>query len=103
VDARGLEQRRGALNVRAGVGHGRFHGRPDACLGRQVDHARHAIGREGRVQRLRVADVALDERETIAREQPGDIAALDGRVVVRVEVVDADDALAARDQRLGQV
>jgi len=69
----------------------------------QVDHALRPVAGKQRVQARGIGNVAFGEgKARVGAElcQPG---MLQARVVVRVEVVDADDLIAALQQLLGHV
>ena len=70
---------------------------------RQVDDDLRMTLREHALQRVGVADVALDERELRLAAQLGEVLFLVGARVEGVEVVEPDDVVAARAQPLGQV
>jgi hypothetical protein len=52
---------------------------------------------------LAVADIALDQDVVGVIEVHADVVPLAGRAVVVAEVIQADDTLAARQERIGQV
>ena len=58
---------------------------------------------EERADGVAVGDVQLDEAKARLRRQPGEPVMLEAWVVVVVQVVEADDAVAAREQDLRDV
>ena len=58
--------------------------------------------KQGRIV-AKIAEVGLDQRIARFGECCGDIASLARRAIVVVEVVEADDLVAAREQRIAQV
>ncbi len=73
-----------------------------AGLRRQVDDARERVPREQRLHRGAVGEFDPLEREARMRK-PLQPRLLQPRVVVIIQVVDADHRLAARQQALSQV
>ncbi len=65
-----------------------------------MDDGVEAAGGEGAVEDRRVEDVALDEE---AAGEAGEVRLLDAALVERVEVVEADHLVAAREEALGEV
>jgi hypothetical protein len=96
--ARRLQQHGRAGAVHVVVEHRVLQARPYAGHRGEVHHRRGLVLAERAAHGVAVADVALQQREAAAR-QPGHVPALDGRVVVGVEVVEADDGVAARGSR----
>jgi hypothetical protein len=98
-----LEQVAEAHEVRLHVGAGIFERIPDARLRRHVDDAVEALGGEQCAQYRAVGDVDLREAELRMRLELAEPRALERRVVVVVEVVDADHLVTARQQGRGDV
>ena len=69
-----------------------------AGLRGEVDHAVEATGLEELRHARTVGHVELDEAEALVRRQPRQPGLLEADVVVVVEVVEADDLIAARQQ-----
>ncbi len=74
-----------------------------ARLRREVHDAPDAPIREQRIHRLAVREVDPLEPELFLRPQPREPRLLERRVVVRIEVVEADHLVAAREQLPGHV
>jgi len=66
-------------------------------------HHRLGIVVECRLKGLRVADVALNQLKTLVAQSAREVGSLDIRIVVRLEVVEADDPVATGQQRFGHV
>jgi hypothetical protein len=95
---RRLEEDRRAADVDVGVDRGVVDRRTHARLRREVDDPVDAVLVEQTRHERRIADVALDEAEAGELRQLGDVAPLDRRIVVRVEVVEADDLASRRGE-----
>ena len=61
------------------------------------------MGFENLLHRRQIAEIRFDQGVAGLCERTRDIAALASRAVVIVEVIDADDFVAARQQRVGEV
>jgi len=111
----GVEQGQGAGQVDVVVELWVVDGGADAGHGCQVDHGVEVVIFEQPRDRGRVAHVVFDERKTCRRRPIAglrmacvasdffQIGTLAGGVVVVVQVVQADDRVAALEQRLGDV
>src|SRR5688500_1821057 len=74
-----------------------------ARLRREVHDALVCALRERRFHGRSVREVDSLEAESLLRLEPGEAGLLERGVVVRVEVVEADDFIAARQQAFGDV
>ena len=74
--------------------------RPHARLRGQVDDLVDAVLLDQALDEPLLADVAFDELEADEAAEVREVAPLDGGIVVRVEVVQPDDAAAPRRQAL---
>ena len=99
----GLEHVEEAGEVGLAVGLRVLDGVAHPGLGGQVDDAVEALAREKRVQPGTVGDVEPLEREARLRPQARQARFLQRRLVIGIEVVDAHDRVAARQQPLGDV
>ena len=70
-----------------------------AGLGRQMHDARDARARASRGQRAALGDVELVKREAVVGRQARQPRLLEHHIIIRIEVVDADHRVAARQQR----
>jgi hypothetical protein len=77
--------------------------RPHARLRREVHHLVGLRACERVEHGGAIAQVALDQRERLARERAAQVPPLDRRVVEGVEVVEPDDGVAAREQPVAQM
>ncbi len=97
-----LEKIERPVNIRLRVFERLLYRRADACSRGEVDNAG-----DRRLKRpshdVRIADVALNQAEAVIRRQIPDVATLDARVIVWVEVVDPDHSVATRNKRLADV
>ncbi len=92
-----------AVQVNVDVQIGQLHGIAHAGHRRQVGHGLDVIlGQQGE-QSLPVAHVGLDHAEVAVGGQPPLVGPLARRVIVVVEVVEADDRVATAQQALGQM
>ncbi|BAS81319.1 Os02g0791450, partial [Oryza sativa Japonica Group] len=97
-----LEEGDEAGDVGVHVGRRVLHGVAHARLRREVEHVREGHDVEELGEEAAVVDVALDDEHPVRGEQrPARL--LERGVVVGVEVVDADDAVAALAEREGAV
>jgi hypothetical protein len=103
VLAAGLQDVQEAAEVGLAIGVRMGDGVAHPGLGGQVHHAVEALGREQRLHPGAVGHVQALEAKARLRRQPGQPGLLERRVVVVVEVVDADHLVAARQQALGHV
>lgn len=71
---------------------------PDAGLGREVDDALRALAGEVIGHRRAVSDVELDEAEPHLFAQGLEPILFEARVVVVVQIVDAEDPIASAEQ-----
>ena len=75
-----------------------------ACLGGQMDDPVDVrVGREGGLHRIAVGDIELREGKALDGLQRRAPRLLERRVVVGIEVVEAEHPLAAGEQGLGDV
>src|SRR5690606_21268841 len=98
---RGLKEDRRAAHVDVGVEGGLLDGGSDAGARGEVDDDVGAFAFEERVDRVFVADVALDEGERAGAGGTRDVVevgSLEGLWIEGVEVVEPDDAVAAREE-----
>ncbi len=94
----GVEQVERAIHVDGEVQTRLSHALAHPGHGRQMRHAPDIVRGEERVYGRRVADIAFDQGEGGIGRKLGGVGPLDGRIVVVVEVVYGDDALATRQQ-----
>ena len=92
-----------ADDVGLDVGVGVVRGVAHAGLGGEVDDALRSVGGEGVFDGVAVGEVGDDLGEAGAAFEAGEAGALEVDVVVVVEVVEADDFVAAVEQALGDV
>ena len=92
----GLQQVEGALDIGVDVELRLFDGGPHASTGRQVDHGVILALGKHLFHRGRVTQVAIGHADAILKA--GDIVALDGRVIIIIEIVN-DSNLEAGGQK----
>jgi hypothetical protein len=97
-----LEHVHEADEVAVHVGMGVLQRIAHASLRREVDDAVEAFGREEGFHARPVGDVELDEAESVVRLQAGQPVLLEPDVVIVVEIVQADDLVAALEQAQGR-
>ena len=86
----GFQNAEKADDIRLDIGFRMVDGIPDACLGCKVDdQLRMVLCKESR-ECFRVCDVCFDECKAVVL-QPAEPRFLQGRVIVIVQIVDADD------------
>lgn len=74
----------------------------DACLGGEVDDVGRSMGGAKGPHVAPVADVALDDFDAL-RKEDFDALFLKLRVVIRVEMIETDDKIAARFEKMGEM
>jgi len=82
---------------------GILEGVADARLGRKVNDALRPFARKEIRYPASVGDVELDEPESGVRREPREARLLQGNVVVVVEVIEAENVVAPREEPLGDV
>src|SRR5438093_6402687 len=92
-----------AEDVGVDVGVGVFHRVAHAGLRREMHDALWFVLAEKVLDGIGIADVSMDEREGARLSKLVEPRFLEPRVVIRIEVVDADDGLAAVEQPLRSV
>ena len=76
---------------------------PDPRLGRQMDDSIDGGGAEKRLHADAIREVKFFEPESAPGTEPRKTRFLERRIVIGIEVVEADDLVAAREQALGHV
>jgi hypothetical protein len=76
---------------------------PHPGLGREVDDGTKAVGCEEGLHLAAVGEIDAGEGETVARFEALQTRLLESRVVVVVEVVEADNSPAFTEEALGEV
>src|SRR5712692_7627651 len=90
-------------DVGVDVGIGIFDRIPHSGLRGQMDHAFRLVLTEKILNGVGIAHVAVDERKSVRFSQLVEPSLFQSRIVVRIEIVDPDDALAAIEQPLRNV
>jgi hypothetical protein len=99
--ARALEDVHEANDIGIHVRMRVLDGIPHPGLGGQIHDGVERL--EQALHRFTVCDVRLDEPESSVRGQLRQASTLQGNVVVRVEVVDANDGIAALEETLAEM